>query len=187
MTPTDALRQACEMLSAGDTASAKTALELGFAPLPASTMRSTWPKTRLVRTYVLHGFTDRYFGEPLVFLGTLRALSLLAPSIFPYHPNWKQSLTHAAYWSHYPSIDHIHAVARGGADAEENIVTPSMLHNAAKANWLPSELGWCNGDAPLLCDWDGLLPWFIGEYERNGDLRSHKSLQEWYRAAKIAA
>jgi hypothetical protein len=141
----------------------------------------------LVRVFVRDGFTDRYFGEPLVFPGTLRALSVLAPSAFPYHPNWKQSLTHPAYWTHYPSIDHVVPVARGGLDDESNIVTTSMLRNAAKGNWLLSELGWPAERAAVRADWDGLLPWFCREYERNETLRRERPLQLWYRAAKNAA
>ena len=58
-------------------------------------------------------FTDRYFGQSLVFPGTLRALSILLPQQFPYQQNWKQSQTHPAYWELSPTIDHIVALARG--------------------------------------------------------------------------
>jgi len=175
------------MVTTGDLASASETLASAFPSSPVSTPRSTWTKPRLVKVFVRDGFTDRYFGEPLVFPGTLRALSALSPSVFPYHRNWKQSLTHPAYWTHYPTIDHIVPVTRNGPDDESNIVTTSMLRNAAKGNWLPSELGWPAERSPILSDWDGLLPWFCREYERNEKLRHEKSLQQWYGAAKNAA
>lgn len=175
------------MLSSGDTASAAQLLASAFPPAIASTRRSPWAQSRLVKAFVRDGFTDRYFGEALVFPGALRALSVLAPSLFPYHPNWKQSLTHPAFWMHYPTIDHVVPVARGGADDESNVVSTSMLRNAAKANWLLSELGWSAERAPVISSWDGLLPWFCREYEKNEPLRQEQSLRQWYKAAKSAA
>lgn len=171
MSIAEALRQASEMLSAGNSESAAEVLRSAFPPPVASTPRSPWPLLRLTKIFIRDGFTDRYFGEPLVFPGALRALSVLAPSLFPYHRNWKQSLTHPAYWSHYPTIDHVVPVARGGADDETNVVTTSMLRNAAKSNWLLSELGWPTSSAPVSGTWDGLLAWFCREYERNEKLR----------------
>lgn len=182
----EALRQVSEMLSSGDSGSAAEVLNSAFPPPPASTPRSPWPLARLTKVFVRDGFTDRYFGEPLVFPGALRALSVLSPSLFPYHRNWKQSLTHPAYWSHYPTIDHVVPVARGGADDESNVVTTSMLRNATKANWLISELGWPSTRAPLAATWDGLLAWFCREYEQNEKLRHGPSLRQWYKAAKNA-
>jgi hypothetical protein len=181
--PAEALRLVCEMMTAGDLASAKETLAAAFPASPGQTLRSTWSTSRLVKVFIRDGFTDRYFGEPLVFPGTLRAFSVLSPQLFPYHRNWKQSLTHPAYWTHSPTIDHVIPLARNGPDDESNIVTTSMLHNAAKGNWLPNELGWPAERAPICSNWDGLLPWFCREYERNEELRHEPSLQRWYRAA----
>lgn len=186
MTIAQAFRQVSELLSSGDSVAAAEILSTAFPQSPVSTPRSPWSPSRLSKVFVRDGFTDRYFGEPLVFPGALRALSVLSPSLFPYHRNWKQSLTHPAYWSHYPTIDHVVPVARGGADDESNVVTTSMLRNAAKANWLLSELGWPTARAPLSASWDGLLPWFCREYERNDKLRDQPSLPQWYKAAKSA-
>lgn len=186
MSTAEALRQVCELLSSGDSASAAEILSAAFPPALAFTPRSPWPLPRLTKVFVRDGFTDRYFGEPLVFPGALRALSVLSPSLFPYHRNWKQSLTHPAYWSHYPTIDHVVPVARGGADDETNVVTTSMLRNAAKSNWLLSELGWPTSSAPMNDTWDGLVAWFCREYEKSERLRYEPSLRQWYKAAKSA-
>lgn len=186
MSIVESLRQASEMLSLGETASAAEVLSAAFPPPPASTPRSSWTLARLTKVFVRDGFTDRYFGEPLVFPGAMRAMSFLSPSLFPYHRNWKQSLTHPAYWSHYATIDHVVPVARGGADNETNVVTTSMLRNAAKSNWFLSELGWPTSSAPLASTWDGLLAWFCREYERNEGLRREPSMRQWYKAARSA-
>jgi hypothetical protein len=186
MSVADAFRQVSELLSSGDSASAATILRSAFPLAPASTPRSPWPLPRLTKVFVRDGFTDRYFGEPLVFPGALRALSVLSPPLFPYHRNWRQSLTHPAYWSHYPTIDHVVPVARGGADDESNVVTTSMLRNAAKSNWLLSELGWPTSTAPVVSTWDGLLAWFCRSYERSERLRHEPALRQWYKAAKSA-
>ena len=187
MNPAEAMRQACDLLAVGELASASEILASAFSTPPAQTPRGKWALPRLVKVFVRDGFTDRYSGEPLVFPGALGALSVLAPSAFPYHPNWKQSVTHPAYWTHNPTIDHVVPVARGGPDDESNIVTTSMLRNAAKGNWLPSELGWSAERVAAREDWDGLLPWFCREHERNERLRRERPLQQWYRAATNAA
>jgi hypothetical protein len=80
----------------------------------------------------------------------------------------------------------VNPVARGGVDDAQNIVITSMLNNAAKANWRPDELGWRPGDAPLISGWDGLLGWFVSEYERGPILARHQALTDWYKAAKAA-
>ncbi|MEQ1831485.1 MAG: HNH endonuclease [Candidatus Eisenbacteria bacterium] len=165
-------------------AAATRLLLAAYPPTSAATARARWSPARLTKVFVRDGFTDRYFGEPLVFPGVLRAVSVLVPEQFPYHPNWKQSRTHPAYWTLYPTIDHVHPVVRGGADDESNVLTTSMLRNAAKANWTLSELGWPEERAPLARDWDGLLPWFCREFERNERLRGEPYLRAWYLVAK---
>jgi len=132
------------------------------------------------------GFTDRYFGTRLVFPGTLLALSVLFPSAFPYQRNWKQSETHPAFWELSPTIDHVVPVALGGADDESNVVTTSMLRNSAKSNWLCKDLGWPAELAEPVPGWDGLLPWFLSEWDRNRRLQQYSSLRGWYQAARAA-
>jgi hypothetical protein len=148
-----------------------------------STSRGKWSLKRLVRVFMRDGFTDRYFGDRLVFPGTLRALSILFADSFPYHRNWKQSVTHPAFYELYPTIDHVIPVARGGDDGEENIVTTSMLRNSAKANWLLEELNWPLTRAPVNAGWDGLLAWFLSTFAANELMRQDTAIQQWHRAA----
>jgi hypothetical protein len=182
----DALQEICHLLPSGEARAAEMLLGAMFPKPSSSTKRASWSPRRLARIFVRDGFTDRYVGEPLVFPGALRALSVIAPSLFPYHPNWKQSCTHPLYWSHCATIDHVVPIARGGLDDESNIVTTSMLRNSAKSNWTVEELGWPMPQAPAVSGWDGLLPWFCREYERNEALRLEPPLQRWYDAARRA-
>jgi len=131
-------------------------------------------------------FTDRYSGAPLVFPGTLRAISLLLPKEFPYQKNWRQSETHAAFWELYPTIDHVMPLARGGSEQEDNVVTTSMLRNATKANWTLEELRWPTSLAPVVKEWDGLLPWFLVAYEQFKIVRDDVGARAWHRVAKHA-
>lgn len=86
------------------------------------------------------GFVDRYSGDLLVFPGTLRLLAKLLPHEFPFHSNWKADACHPAFWQLFPTIDHVVPVSRGGADADSNWMSTSMLRNSAKANLTLEEL-----------------------------------------------
>ena len=183
MNPARLLQQACAALESGAESDAE-ALLTKFPPLPTATSRGHWSKHRLTGVFRRDAFTDRYSGDPLVFPGALRALSILMPTQFPYHPNWRQAATHPAYWLLYPTLDHVVPLARGGLDTDHNVVTTSMLRNAQKANWLLEELGWGTSLAPRLTDWDGLLPWFMRTFELKEELRRSPALRGWCRAAE---
>lgn len=174
------------MLAAGDSFGAADLLRADYPPPQGQTPRRSWPPSRAMRIFRRDRFTDRYSGAPLVFPGTLRAISLLLPIEFPYHRNWRQSETHSAFWELCPTIDHVVPLARGGSDHDENVVTTSMVRNAAKANWLLKELGWPEELAPARDVWDGLLPWFLVASERFQTLREDPSLRAWHKVARSA-
>jgi len=180
------LRRACKLLSSGEARAAAEDLQSHYPVAGPQTTRSTWSRVRLTRLFVRDGFTDRYFGELLVFPGALRALTLLLPEQIPYHRNWKQSETHPAYWEVYPTLDHVIPVARGGANDESNAITTSMVRNAAKSNWQIEELGWPAVRAPVASDWDGLLPWFMRTFERVEIVRNDAAARAWHSAGKSA-
>jgi hypothetical protein len=177
------LAAVCELVAQGRIDDAKTSLLTDYPRAKVSTPRKAWSMKRLVGVFVRDGFTDRYFGDRLVFPGTLRALAILLTEAFPYHPNWKQSVTHPAFWELYPTIDHIVPVARGGPDDETNVVTTSMLRNSAKANWLLEELRWPVDRAPVVPGWDGLLGWFLATCRTHEALRRDRAVQLWHQVA----
>ena len=48
--------------------------------------------------FISDGFIDRYSGQKLLNPGILKVLSCYFPEEFPYHPHWKMTHTHIAYW-----------------------------------------------------------------------------------------
>lgn len=116
--------------------------------------------------------------------GALRILSLLAPSAFPAHPNWKMSETHIAYWECFPTLDHLLPIARGGADTDKNLMTTSMLRNGAKSNWTLNELGWKLHPAGDVRDWDGLMRATAAVIVERPELLKDKYLRNWHDAAE---
>lgn len=136
--------------------------------------------TEKLSVFVRDGFIDRYSGKKLVFPPVLRVLSKRFPKEFPYHPHWKMSECHIAYWELAPTVDHIIPVARGGKDEKWNWVCTSQLRNSAKGNWLLEELGWEVHPAGNLEEWDGLLQWYV-EYIRDHENEMRDPyFRKWY-------
>lgn len=187
MNRTPTIIEICRLLTSNERALASQRLLQEYPAAVAQTKRSAWPLHRQVKVCVRDHFTDRYFGEQLVFPGTLRAISILLPDEFPYHRNWKQSETHPAFWELSPTIDHVVPLARGGKDDEFNVVITSMVRNASKANWLVGELNWPERLAPVIEEWDGLLPWFLSTFESIKVIQEDPAMRAWYRAAKGVA
>lgn len=82
-----------------------------FTPIETSTR--SYSKQTMCKIFVRDGFIDRYTGEKLIFPGLLRLLTHKMPTIFQYHPNWKMTETHQAYWDLSPTIDHLIPIAKG--------------------------------------------------------------------------
>ena len=156
--------------------------EYPFVPMIPEGRRYT--ESQSLRVFLRDGFVDRYTGKRLMFPGILRLLFRLFPTEFPFHPNWKMSETHPAYWELFPTIDHVIPVTRGGADHEENWVTTAMVQNAAKANWTLAELGWVLHPPGVLSEWDGLTALFVELIESDRSVLEDTYLRRWYRAAK---
>ena len=115
-----------------------------------------------LKIYVRDGFVDQYDGSRLVFPNVLRILSSKLENTFPYHPNWKMSDCHIAYWELVPTCDHIVPIARGGVDDEKNIVTTSMKNNSSKLNFR----------------WDGIIGLYKS-YIRENPIDLDGSMKEW--------
>jgi len=180
------IRDTCLSISQGELNSArlKIASDLPFVPLEnAGRKYSDVQKTRL---YLRDGFIDRYSGEKLVFPPVLRLMSKLMPAEFPYHPNWKMTECHIAYWQLSPTIDHIVPVARGGADDETNWACTSQLRNSAKANWLLEELDWQLQPPGDLQEWDGLIHWYVDYANDHPEMKEDPWLWAWLRTAEKA-
>ena len=118
-----------------------------------------------------------------MFPGVLLALSHLMPAQFPFHPNWKTTECHFAYWDLWPTIDHILPVSRNGCNDESNWASTSMLRNSAKANWTLEELGWQLLPPGNLADWDGLIHDFLRLAAQEPDVIAGRERREWHRVA----
>ena len=130
--------------------------------------------------YIRDGFIDRYSGKRLVNPGILKVLSAYYPAEFPYHPHWKMSETHIAYWELSPTIDHIIPISAGGTDDPSNWVTTSMMNNAIKSNWTLEQLRWKLYPAGDIKEWDGLSAAFNRLIAENSELLKDPYIKTWY-------
>lgn len=133
-----------------------------------------------IKQFIKDGFIDRYSGQRLVNPGLLKVISYYLPDVFPYHPHWKMDECHNAYWELIPTVDHIHPIALGGTDGEENYATTSMLHNSIKNNWTLEQLQWTLYPAGDYTEWDGLTNLFIKLVEQDKELLKDTYIKRWY-------
>jgi hypothetical protein len=171
----------CDAITRGDEGAISNALEEYPFTLQSNAGRR-YSVIEATRIFVRDGFIDRYSGTRLVHPAVLRLLSKILQRDFPFHPNWKITETHPAYWELVPTIDHVVPVARGGTDSEENRVTTSMLRNAAKTNWTLEELGWHLLPSGDFSQWDGLTHWLVQYIERHGIEGQERYVVRWYKA-----
>jgi hypothetical protein len=177
------LARALQSLRTSGPAAAGCILRLEYPFVPLAPVGRSYTELQSLQVFVRDGFVDRYSGQRLVFPGVFRLLSRLLPREFPFHPNWKMSETHPAYWQLFPTIDHVLPVVQGGADSEANWVTTSMLRNAAKANWTLEELGWHLQPPGSLTDWDGLTKLFLEFVDSDRSVLEERYLRRWHSAA----
>ncbi len=181
------LASVCSFLEEDNLLGAADLLRREYPFTAAETVERKYGDHQALKVFLRDGFVDRYSGARLVFPGVLRVLALRLPGEFPYHPNWKMTETHLAFWELSPTVDHVVPIARGGRDEESNWVTTSMLRNSAKANWTLEELGWSllpPGDPAV---WDGLLTWFMRYVRIHPELLQNARIAAWRRAGVLVA
>jgi hypothetical protein len=178
------LAEVCAALALGEVgkASAIAGEKCPFLPRQSAGRRST--KSQSTEIFTRDCFIDRYSGERLVFPATLRLLGSAPPDWFPFHPNWKMSESHTAYWELFSTVDHVGPVARGGVDDETDWVSTSMIRNSAKSGWLLEELGWRLQEPGNLDEWDGLTSWFLDYCDNHPSVMEHQYLASWHRVAR---
>lgn len=137
-----------------------------------------------MRLFIRDGFIDRYSGKRLLFPNVLRVISLELGAAFPFHPNWKMSDCHVAYWYLSPTYDHVIPIARGGKDIDSNIVTTSQMMNSAKSNFLIEEIGFSLYPPGSIEEWDGMISWYKGYIKDNPQALSCRFLATWHVALK---
>ena len=142
--------------------------------------KRSMPLDKKMKIYMEDGFIDRYSGDQLVFPNVLRIISYELPNVFPYHPNWKMSHCHAAYWKLFPTYDHIVPISRGGEDTNINIVTTSMLNNSLKSNWCLEETGFEIHKKGNLKEWDGMIGWYLKYIDKYGKPNIDNNFEKWH-------
>ena len=182
MKPIEVIRQACELiLDENHIKKAQTLISRQYGHKPRERGTRNMGYTDKLKIFLRDGFIDRYTGKRLLFPSVLRILSIkLGQYVFPFHPNWKMSESHIAYWEYMPTCDHVMPRARGGGKGEKNMVTTSQQMNSAKSNSLIGEIGFELFDKGSLDDWDGMLSWYL-QYRANHEdvIRNTSYLKRW--------
>jgi hypothetical protein len=176
----ETIRDICQALLDDKRARAKQIVRSVYPFNPTLPDKRRNDPASMMKVFLRDGFIDRYSGGMLVFPGVLRLLSHYMPDEFPFHPNWKMTDTHIAYWELIPTVDHIIPISRGGPDRESNLVTTSMVRNAAKTNWTLEELGWSLHPPGDIRKWDGLIKQFIALVEQDAALLGQRPIKKWY-------
>lgn len=144
----------------------------------------TYTTTQKMEQFIRDGFIDRYTGEKLLNPGILKVLSTYFPDEFPFHPHWKMTETHIAYWELIPTLDHIYPIAKGGQDDKSNWVTTSMKNNSIKSNYTIDEIHWMLYPQGDIKEWDGLSKSFIKLVDNNKELLKDNYIKAWYNISK---
>ena len=165
-------------------ASAKAIINQEYPHTQVEIDKRTYTMAQKMNQFLRDGFIDRYSGQKLLNPGILKIISHYFPDDFPYHPHWKMTETHIAYWELTPTIDHIHPIAMGGEDDESNWVTTSMKNNSIKSNYTLDELQWKLYPRGETSEWDGLTSVFLKLVEKDGELLKDHYIRSWYNVSK---
>lgn len=148
--------------------------------------KRTYTMAQKMHQFINDGFIDRYTGKKLLNPGILKIISHYFPDEFPYHPHWKMTETHIAYWELIPTLDHIYPIAKGGQDDEKNWVTTSMKNNSIKSNYTIDEIHWTLYPKGNIADWDGLTKVFLELVNNDKELLKDAYIRSWYKVSQSA-
>ncbi|MBQ9715177.1 MAG: HNH endonuclease [Clostridia bacterium] len=180
----EVLISAVENLTKNDFVTAEKIMQENYPFEEQKIFHRSYSDVQKMEIFCRDGFIDLYSGKKLVNPAILRVLSYYFPESFPYHPHWKMTECHVAYWEFLPTIDHIYPIARGGADSKDNWATTSMLHNSIKSNWTLEDLSWQIHKAGEIKEWDGLSTMLIKLVEKDNQLKKDKYINHWYKITK---
>lgn len=182
MKPINVIENTCSLLLDDDFNSANELIENNYKHNFIKYDIRSMSINKKLNIFLQDGFIDRYTGNKLFFPSVLRILSIKLGKTFPFHPNWKMTDCHIAYWEYFPTYDHIIPIARGGKDIPENIVTTSMKMNSVKSNFLIEEIGLKLYEKGNLNNWNGMLSWYLRYIEKNTQLLDEEYLLRWHKA-----
>lgn len=165
-TYSSALLRAAEWVSAGDLAAAQSSLNpiagaiwqgklssRKAASAEASEMRSRTSQNAVrAQVFVRDRNLCTACGGKTIPRNILVAMHDLFPEEIPYHPNYKRSFTHPAFWFLAPEADHVMPHSQGGAFTLENLTTLHAACNTQKSDSIAA-----NTTMGATSEWDGLL------------------------------
>lgn len=96
--PADIIASACEALSSTGKEAAGSVISTEYPHQEVSNAGRKYNEFQSTEIFLRDGFIDRFSGEKLIFPPVFRLLSQELPEEFPFHPNWKMSECHIAYW-----------------------------------------------------------------------------------------
>ena len=163
---------------------AKTIIRQEYPHKYVEIEKRTYTMTQKMNQFIRDGFIDRYSGKRLLNPGIIKIISYYFPDEFPYHPHWKMTHTHIAYWELIPTLDHVYPIAKGGQDDEKNWVTTSMKNNSIKNNYTIDELQWKLYPKGNIAEWDGLTNVFLKLVEKDKELLKDSYIRSWYNVSK---
>jgi hypothetical protein len=172
------------MLLSGNKSAAKAIICEEYPHAHFEIEKRAYTMDQKMTQFIQDGFIDRYTGERLLNPGILKIISHYLPEEFPYHPHWKMSVTHVAYWDLIPTIDHIYPIAQGGRDEKSNWVTTSMKNNSIKSNYTLDEIHWRIFPKGDIADWDGLTRVFLELVNNDKELLKDAYIRSWYNVSK---
>lgn len=119
------------------------------------------PITRSTSVRILQrdNFTCRYCGGRTILSSVMELLGEIYPESFPFHPNWKGGVTHPAFVSRSPAVDHVVPAALGGGDDDDNLVNACNPCNSIKSDFSLDVLGWSLRPIEE-SDWQGLTEYY---------------------------
>ena len=180
----DIISDVVALLLADNEDTARAIIEQNYPHTHFEIEKRTYTLQQKMTQFIKDGFIDRYTGEKLLNPGILKIISHYFPNEFPYHPHWKMTETHSAYWELIPTLDHIYPIAKGGQDDESNWVTTSMKNNSIKSNYTIDEIHWKLYPQGNVANWDGLTSVFLQLVEKDASLLKDAYIKSWYNASK---
>ena len=181
----EVISEIANLLLKKDNHGANTLINQEYPHAYYETEKRTYTIQQKMTQFIKDGFIDRYTGNRLLNPGILKIISHYFPNDFPYHPHWKMTETHMAYWELIPTIDHIYPIAKGGEDKESNWVTTSMKNNSIKSNYTIDDIHWSLHPAGDIADWDGLTSLFVQLVENDSELLKDNYIKSWYKVSQL--
>ncbi|WP_217999428.1 HNH endonuclease [Rhodococcus wratislaviensis] len=138
----DLLHEIAEALIEARVADARRAMDSIAFERRGSTRRRAPREKDLAAIYDRDRYLCRYCGVKTILTPVMRLLSANFPAQFPFHPNWKTTDTHPAYWSLSATHDHVVPLSHGGDPLDAgNIVTACWPCNSRKSGLLLDDVG----------------------------------------------